>query len=272
MGQSKEPIKLRKRKTPSGMESLYLDIYLNGQRSYEYLKLYLVPETNRQDRQKNLETLKLAEAIRAKRLVELRNSEYGFKSDTMGNWGNWRSALKHLLKYEPRLKHLQWKDIDRDFITGFKEYLENEACAWSEDSRERTKDRPLARNSRVSYFNKLRACCNKAYDGRIIAYNPIRGIEGIKAEEGKRMYLTIEEVRLLAKTECHYPSVKRAFLFSCLTGLRRSDIERLKWRDVFQQGEFTRIIFNQKKTNGLEYLDLAPEAVEFIGVVKAQTS
>ena len=269
------------------MESLYLDIYLNGQRSYEYLKLYLVPEINRQDRQKNLETLKLAEAIRAKRLVELRNSEYGFKSpfkedsnfyeyyvamckerfksDTMGNWGNWRSALKHLLKYEPRLKHLQWKDIDRDFITGFKEYLENEACAWSEDSRERTKDRPLARNSRVSYFNKLRACCNKAYDERIIAYNPIRGIEGIKAEEGKRMYLTIEEVRLLVKTECHYPSVKRAFLFSCLTGLRRSDIERLKWRDVFQQGEFTRIIFNQKKTNGLEYLDLAPEAVELMG-------
>ena len=104
----------------------------------------------------------------------------------------------------------------------------------------------------------------EAYDERIIAYNPIRGIEGIKTEEGKRMYLTIEEVRMLAKTECHYPSVKRAFLFSCLTGLHRSDIERLKWRDVFQQGEFTRIIFNQKKTNGLEYLDLAPEAVELM--------
>ena len=43
MGQSKEPIKLRKRKTPSGMESLYLDIYLNGQRSYEYLKLVPCP-------------------------------------------------------------------------------------------------------------------------------------------------------------------------------------------------------------------------------------
>ncbi len=287
MGQSKEPIRLRQRKTPSGLISLYLDIYLNGTRTYEYLKLYLIPETSRQDRQKNLETMKLAEAIRAKRLVELQNSEYGFKSpfkedssfydyyiamcqerfktETMGNWGNWRSALKHLLKYEPRLKQLKWRDIDKDFVLGFKKYLETEACAWSEDSRERTKDRPLARNSKVSYFNKLRACCNKAYDERIIAYNPIRGVEGIKAEEGKRMYLTIDELRLLAQTECHYPSVKRAFLFSCLTGLRRSDIERLKWRDVYQQGEFTRIIFNQKKTNGLEYLDLAPEAVELMG-------
>lgn len=287
MAQSKEPIRLRKRKTPTGLYSLYLDIYLNGQRSYEYLKLYLIPETSRADKHKNQETMKLAEAIRGKRLVELQNSEYGFKSpfkedsnfyeyyvamckerfkdDTMGNWGNWNSCLKHLLKYCPKLKQLKWKDIDHDFVLGFKNYLENEACAWSEDSRERVKDRPLARNSKVSYFNKLRACCNQAYDERIIAHNPIRGIEGIKAEEGKRMYLTIDEVRMLAQTECHYPSVKRAFLFSCLTGLRRSDIERLKWKDVYTQDNFTRIIFNQKKTNGLEYLDLAPEAVELMG-------
>ncbi len=287
MAQSKEPIRLRKRKTPTGLYSLYLDIYLNGQRSYEYLKLYLIPETSRADKHKNQETMKLAEAIRGKRLVELQNSEYGFKSpfkedsnfyeyyvamckerfksESMGNWGNWNSCLKHLLKYEPKLKQLKWRDIDHDFVLGFKNYLENDACAWSEDSRVRVKDRPLARNSKVSYFNKLRACCNQAYDERIIAHNPIRGIEGIKAEEGKRMYLTIEEVRRLAQTECHYPSVKRAFLFSCLTGLRRSDIERLKWKDVYAQGDFTRIIFNQKKTKGLEYLDLAPEAVELMG-------
>lgn len=150
MGQSKEPIRLRQRKTPAGLISLYLDIYLNGQRSYEYLKLYLIPETNKEDKRRNQETLKLAEAIRAKRLVELQNSEYGFKSpfkedsnfyeyyvamckerfksDSMGNWGNRNSCLKHLLKYEPKLKTLKWKDIDREFVLGFKNYLENEAC------------------------------------------------------------------------------------------------------------------------------------------------
>ena len=110
MGQSKEPIRLRQRKTPAGLISLYLDIYLNGQRSYEYLKLYLIPETNKEEKRRNQETLKLAEAIRAKRLVELQNSEYGFKSpfkedsnfyeyyvalckervksDSMGTWAN----------------------------------------------------------------------------------------------------------------------------------------------------------------------------------------
>ena len=66
---SKEPIKLRQRKTSSGLISLYLDIYLNGRRSYEYLKMYLVPEKTRADKEKNRQTLLLADAIRAKRIV-----------------------------------------------------------------------------------------------------------------------------------------------------------------------------------------------------------
>ena len=53
MGKSKEPIRLRQRKTASGNITLYLDIYLNGKRSYEYLKLYLIPEANRKDKEKN---------------------------------------------------------------------------------------------------------------------------------------------------------------------------------------------------------------------------
>lgn len=36
MGKSKEPIRLRKRETSTGNTSLYLDIYLNGERSHEY--------------------------------------------------------------------------------------------------------------------------------------------------------------------------------------------------------------------------------------------
>ncbi|MEY8688060.1 Arm DNA-binding domain-containing protein [Bacteroides sp. AN502(2024)] len=80
MGNSKEPIRLRKRKTKSGNTSLYLDIYLNRERSYEYLKLYLIPERNRADKEKNRETLQLAEAIKSKRVVELRNGEFGFKN------------------------------------------------------------------------------------------------------------------------------------------------------------------------------------------------
>lgn len=286
MSKSKEPIRLRQRRTKSGLISLYLDIYLNGKRSYEYLKMYLVPERTRADKEKNKQTLLLADAIRAKRVVELRNGQYGFQSlyasntkffdyyrslcekrlgaESRGNWGNWYSCLHHLKKYEKR-ENITFADITPEWVQGFKDYLENEAVAWGHDYRKRIKDKPLARNSKVSYFNKLRACLNQAYEERIIPVNPLRGIEGFKAEEGTRMYLTIEEVQKLAQTPCDYPQIKAAFLFSCLTGLRRSDVLRLRWGDVYQQGEFTRIIFKQKKTDGQEYLDITAEAAELMG-------
>ena len=270
----------------TGYISLYLDIYTNGRRNYEYLRLYLIPEKTRADKEKNRETLKLADAIRAKRVIEVRNGLYGFRQqfatstrffdyyhgmcekrlggESHGNWGNWRSCYYHLKKYERR-NNITFEDITPEWVQGFKDYLENEACAWTNDYRRRIKDKPLSQNSKVSYFNKLRACLNHAYEERIIAVNPLRGIEGFKAEEGTRMYLTIDEVKRLAQTPCGYPQIKAAFLFSCLTGLRRSDILRLTWGDVYQQGEFTRIIFRQKKTDGQEYLDITPEATALMG-------
>lgn len=270
----------------SGLTSLYLDVYVNGNRTYEYLRMYLVPEKTRADKEKNKQTLLLAEAVKAKRVVELRNGLYGFRNkkadkvrffdyyrtlcnrrlgeESRGNWGNWFSCLHHLEHYERR-KNITMAEITPEWVQGFKDYLESEAIAWGHDFRKRKKETLLARNSKVSYFNKLRACLNQAYEEGLIDENPVRGIEGFKAEEGTRMYLTIDEVKRLAETECDYPEIKRAFLFSCLTGLRRSDVLRLTWGDVYQQGDFTRIIFKQKKTNGQEYLDVTEQAAELMG-------
>ena len=42
----KEPIRLRMKELANGNKSLYLDIYRDGKRTYEYLKMYLIPETD----------------------------------------------------------------------------------------------------------------------------------------------------------------------------------------------------------------------------------
>ena len=220
-------------------------------------------------------------------MVELRNGEFGFKSmykeDTLfypyyramcearlgqesrGNWGNWYSALHHLLIYDSN-EQLTFRDITPEWVQGFKDYLENDAKAWGHDFRKRQDYHPLARNSKLSYFNKLRACLNHAFEERIIPYNPIRGVENFKPEEGTRMYLTIEELQKLVQTDMAHPELRRAFLFSCLTGLRRSDIAKLTWGEVHQQGAFVRLIFKQKKTGGQEYLDINEQAAELLGV------
>lgn len=282
----KEPIRLRQRTLANGNISLFLDMYRDGKRSYEFLKLYLVPERTREDKEQNRQTMQLAQSIKAQRIVEMQNGEFGFKSkfaeDTLffefyramcearhgeesnGNWGNWYSALKHLQRYEHN-ERITFAEITPAWVQGFKDYLET--AAYTNDGHY-AKDgivRKLSRNSKVSYFNKLRACLNEAFERRIIAYNPMRGIDNFKAEEGKRMYLTIDEVRKLAQTPCRSEEVKTAFLFSCLTGLRRSDIAKLTWGEVYHQSGFTRIIFRQKKTGGQEYLDITTQAAALMG-------
>ena len=285
----KEPVKLREKKLSNGNISLFLDIYRNGKRHKEYLKLYLIDAKTPIEKEQNRQTLATAQAIKSKRLIEIQNGEYSFthqfkentpfleyyrnmveerrkNPDSKGNWGNWRSCLRYLEVYCD--DKTTFRDVTPEFIMGFKEFLENvekDTHKRVGPRRERDTFQGLSQNSKVSYFNKLRACINQAFDERIIPINPLRGIEGFKAAEVKRDYLTLEEVRLLAATPCRYPILKRAFLFSCLTGLRKSDIQKLTWSEVQKFGEYTRIVFKQKTTGGQEYLDITPQAEKYLG-------
>lgn len=283
---SSEPIRLRTRLLKDGRSSIYLDLYHNGKREYEYLKLYLIPEKSRADKETNKKTMQLAEAIKAKRIVDYQNGKFGFHQpehnirffdyysamcekrkgapESRGNWGNWYSCYKHLQIYEKN-KDITFEDVTPEWVQGFKDYLENDAKAWSPRYERELEYHKLSRNSKLSYFNKLRACIHQALADGVIEQNPLRGVENFKAEESKRMYLTIDEVKAITKAKCSSPGVKRAFLFSCLTGLRRSDIQKMTWGEVHQQGEFVRIIFKQKKTSGQEYIDITPQAAELMG-------
>ena len=286
---SKEPIRLRRRTISDGRQSLYLDIYLDGHRTYEYLKLYLIPERNSEDKRKNQQTMMLAEAVKARRLVDLQNDRFGFEGkfrtdtpfldfflkmceerkgpkDSRGNWGNWYSCYIHLKIYSKR-EDITFRDITPEWCEGFWKYLDKKAiCQNRYNKRGDLSDKiPLSQSSKQSYWAKFRACLNEARDRHVIADDPARGIKGFQIEQAERVYLTLDEVRRMAATPCRYPGLRRAFLFSCLTGIRKSDILLLKWRDVKEEGGFTRIIFRQKKTKGLEYMDLSPEAVQFMG-------
>lgn len=278
----KESVVLREKKLANGNTSLYLDVYRDGKRSYEFLKLYLTKATTPSEREQNRQTLATAQAIRAKRQIELQNNEYGFASqfkldtpflnyfrslcdkrrDSKGNAGNWNSCLKHLERYCD--EDTTFRDITPEWVEGFKTFLNTTG----KDKHKYSDGKlvmPLSQNSKVSYFNKLRACINQAFEERIIPVNPLRGIPGFKQEETERVFLTFEELKELAKTPCRNDVLKRAFLFGCLTGLRKSDIERLKWGNVETFGDFTRINFTQKKTGGRQYLDISDQAVAFMG-------
>ena len=65
------PVHVRTRKIAQGRESIFLDILINGLRRREHLGLYLVAENTRADKIANRATMRIAEEIKAKRLVEL---------------------------------------------------------------------------------------------------------------------------------------------------------------------------------------------------------
>ena len=53
LNETKSPVKLRQRKLANGNISLYLDIYRNGKRDREFLKLYLVDAKTKQEKERN---------------------------------------------------------------------------------------------------------------------------------------------------------------------------------------------------------------------------
>ena len=76
----KEPVRVRTKKLADGSESYYLDIYVNGKRSYEFLKMYHLPEVNARVREQNRATREAVEAIKSQRIIEITNSKAGIKS------------------------------------------------------------------------------------------------------------------------------------------------------------------------------------------------
>lgn len=278
-------VKIRKRKLPSGNYTLFLDYSDKKQgRIRETLGLSLMAGTSLKIKEANRETMVLAEERRLKKERELvfgkqKLDNIGLKTpflayfrnmieerrESNGNWGNWRSCLRYLEKY--CTEDTTFEEIDTKWVAGFKNYLEFVEKDTYKKSNDPTSNgfNGLSQNSKLSYFNKLRACLNRALRERIIEYNPAIAVDNFKADETERPYLTEDEVKALVSTECKYYHLKRAFLFACFTGLRKSDIQQLTWGDIKYENGRTRIIFRQKKTRGLEYLDIPRVAEQYIG-------
>jgi len=247
---------------PSGNVSLYLDIYYNGVRSYEYLHLYLSPE--KKDTAKNRQTLMLAEAICAKRLVEVRNGEYGFKTPVAVRLLDYVQSIVQEKKGSTQRRYAALLGILRSY-TRTSMCVSDITPAWYSQFMNRIAKLGLAPNTMAVYSASMRYVINRAYREGILAANPIANIKGVGYEETNRTYLTADEVRRLVSTPCDNDATRRAFLFGCLTGMRHCDIRALTWADVHDQDGYTRIIFRQRKTHGQEYLDISAQASSLMG-------
>lgn len=289
-------VKLREKKISGNRQSLYLDFYpaiphpeTGEPTRREFLGLYLFDKAkNPIDKQGNKETLQLAEQIRQKRENYLNKPEIytGYEKEQLkikeqgeqnfvtyfksladkrkaSNHDNWVSAYNYLETFTKG--NLKFADLNEKFCNEFKEYL---LTTKSNKSNKVT----LAQNSAVSYFNKLKATLKQAYKDGYLPSDLNGKIQPIKQAETQRNFLTIEELNSLVKTECNNPLLKRAALFSALTGLRFSDIKNLVWGELeYIEGNGYFIQFKQQKTKGVEMMPISEQAYSLLGERKEPT-
>lgn len=289
-------VTLRQKAISKGRKSLYLDFYpaithpdTGEPTRREFLGLYIMGNAKSPlDKQQNKETLQLAEQIRQKRENHLNKPEIytGYEKEQLkikeqgeknfvqyfktladkrkaSNHDNWVSAYNYLETFTNG--NLKFADLNEKFCNEFKEYL---LTTKSNKSSKTT----LAQNSAVSYFNKLKATLKQAYKDGYLKGDLNAKIEPIKQAETRRNFLTIEELNSLVKTECNNPLLKRAALFSALTGLRFSDIQKLVWGEIHHsKTNGYSIHFTQQKTKGVEVLPISEQAYNLLGEPKKPT-
>ena len=272
-------VTLRKRELPSGKITLYLDFYppIRNPRTMEmsrreYLGIYLTqnPKTP-SERSINAEKQKQAEAIRAQRELSLINEQYGFidkakqKMDFLAYFKDklpnhdikWDKVYQHFKKYVNG--KCTFADVTIDLCNGFRSYLLNA----KQLSRENT---PLSQNSAAGYWSTFRGFLALTYKEKYIFENINDYLDKIDTQDTRREFLTADEVQALYNTPCREPVLKAASLFSCLTGLRFSDILALKWEnfETYPDGGHC-IRLRTEKTDAEAFNPISQEAYELCG-------
>ena len=228
-------------------------------RRKENLNLYLVAKPRTPiDRNHNAQTLQLAEKIRFERQQELLSQEKGYritkktkvnlleyfadfadranvadKLVLVGALRNFKDFLKE--EYPQFANRIEAKNLSKEMIQKFVYYLEDNHKGQGAET----------------YYKRFKRMVNYAVEQGEIAKSPCKGITTAKLDDVlAKDILSQEEMQLLFST--HYEGqnteIRRAFAMTCLTGIRRCDIVRLKYSDVDYSNRV--LTFRQSKTEG----------------------
>lgn len=273
-------VTLLKRPIKNGRLTLYLDFYpaVRNPRTMkltrrEYLGIYIFARPkNNAEREFNEEMLAKAEAIRNIRFNSLLNEQFGFLDHEklkmnfltyFEEFANkkrdkWMSAYLHFKNFVKG--KCRFGDLNQTLCEKFATYLLTEAKDLKHGKKR------LAHNSAAAFFCTFRAMLKIAYKARYLQENINDYIESIPIEKVKKPSLTLAQAKALVNTPCKHEVLKRAALFGILTGLRVSDIEKLKWENIVPAigGGWEMDIVTQK-TRTQANLPLNEEALELCG-------
>lgn len=236
---------------------LYLDVYHNGKRTWESLKISVS-----KDKAQNKEVMRVAEICRSKRELQLLTGAWDIQDPVAGKKelvsylkefsANYKSpvgvnnCIHHLKNYENgAVIHID--QVTPRWFEAFQKYLLTDAG--------------LSQASAHLYICIIRGALKKAVADGLIQKSPAEGVKKISAQEIEQPFLNFDEVQRLASTPVEGETateIRRAFLFACYTGLRVSDLETLTWGQIEKNP--MQIIKQQEKTGNPVYVPLKETA------------
>lgn len=263
-------VKLREKHNSDGSITPYLDIYHMGKRSYEFLinlKIRKPKSKEPIELQANRENRILAKKIELKRAQELSASDYAITTETgkrteVVPWlqayvdgykkkdkRNMQGALNRFSKFlnEEKLTGLTFGKLNEIVVSDFQDSL-RASCTGEGSS---------------SYFSRFKKMIKQAWRQKLIANNPAAEVRTVQGTAKKRDILTLEEIQNLANTPTESDTIKRAFLFSCLTGLRWIEVSSLKWENINLAGKYVDV--HQTKTDKHKRVNLNETAIKLLG-------
>lgn len=274
-------VTVRQRAIRNDKISLYLDYYpairhpetmIMSRREYLGIYIYAHPK-NEMEREFNNDMLNKAEVIRCIWVQSLINEEFGFldkhkmKADFLAYFAKmmrtkdqkWKVVYAHFSNFVQG--KCSFGEVNVDLCKRFRTYLLNAKQL-------KHTIHKVSLNSAAGYYSTFRGLLKIAYRDKLLRENINDFLDKIDYEDVKKEYLTLDEVKQLAATPCDVPVLKAASLFSCLTGLRISDIMNLQWSDFGiapDQGYCIRIRTQKTKTEAT--LPISHEAFKLCGEV-----
>ncbi len=254
-------VSIRTRRTKNGSRSIYLDFYENGQRWYENLGLYLLPNEIPGAKLFNEKAIANANAIKAKRVLGIFDEQEDGNNDksklpklvlvdwldkyleeikcslyySVWTYRSKRSTVNIIKSYLKHIHHQQIfiEKVDKKFIVGFLDFMTN----IYDNTKSPDNPKKMSLNTIYLHQTNFINILNVAVSEGVILTNPFHSLkrqEVIPKQQPIRDYLTRDEVIAMAKAPTTNETTKRAFMFCCFTGLRYSDVSNILWRDITQ--------------------------------------
>ena len=184
-----------------------------------------------------------------------------------GRCGSVLGMLKHLETFGG--SDIPLKKVDVETIKQFIDYLRS-----AHDLHKNMKAPGKLSDSTIHLkVNILKSVLREAVRQGLLDQNPFDLLPlsyRVKAQYKERTALTQEELIKLSETPCNTPELKEAFLLSCITGLRKSDILSLSINDIEKCDDTYYIYKKMKKTQRWLRLPLPEEAHHILSKLHAK--